>query len=288
MEPAFWIPILIFFLWLIFRKESTPVKPSSPGSGIHPTPKTEAWILGPTEVFKEEYVSFSRIKAFEKCPRMFELIYLYGFPDRSGRAAQVGSLVHEIVHLYSAGHRGGLSEQLRAHGAVEGLLDLYELALRRTNPTFTISAAEVRPYLENFVTLNAMDGFRLQAVEHESSCIIGGFKLKCVVDRLDAPSQSAPTIIDYKTGNPKYAAKRQLETYAYVLGAAKYTPHELVFQFLKDGSAHGWPYTPQMHDNAEAWLLQRIDEIQSTKAFHRKRSRLCDYCGVSEHCYRVP
>jgi len=288
VESALWIAILLFLLWLVFNKKSIAPGPSPSGSDTHPIAKGPAWILGPAEVFREQYVSFSRIKTFEKCPRMFELIYLYDFPDRSGRAAQVGSLVHEIIHLYSAGHMGGLSERLRAHGAIEGLLDLYDLAERHTHPTFAISAAEVRPYLENFVALNATAGFRLRAAEHECSCIIASYKLKCVVDRLDHPSQSAPAIIDYKTGNPKNAVKRQLETYAYVLGAGNYSPHELVLQFLKDGTVRDWQYTRQLHDDAEEWLLQRIVEIEGTRVFHRRRSRLCDYCGVSEHCYKVP
>jgi CRISPR/Cas system-associated exonuclease Cas4 (RecB family) len=288
MEPVLWVAILLFFLWFIFRNRSTAPKPSLPCPGTHPPPKTAGWILGPAEVFDKEYVSFSRIRAFEKCPRMFELIYLYGFQEKSSRAAQVGSLVHEIIHLYSAGHGGSLSERLRGHGSVEGLLDLYDLARRHTNPTFDIPELEVRPYLENFVALNRSDSFRLHATEHECGCTIGAFNLKCVIDRIDVGDGSNPTIIDYKTGNPRYAVKRQLETYAYVLSAGKWTPCRLVFQFLKGASVRGWQYSRQLHDEAEQWLLQRIDEVQNAEVFPRRRSKLCDYCGVSEHCYRVP
>ena len=288
MATAFWIAVLVFILWSVLRSSWTGRRRSSPVPVACPTPKTKTWVLGPGEVFKKEYVSFSRLRAFEKCPRMFELIYLYGLPERSGRAAQVGSLVHEIIHLYSAGHGGSLSEKLRARGPVEGLLDLYDLARLHTNPTFSIPEQELRPYLENFVAVNTIDSFRVQATEHECNCTVGAFTLKCVIDRVDVGAKSTCTIIDYKTGNPRYAVKRQLEAYAYVLSAGRWAPCELVFQFLKNGTVCGWEYTRRLHDNAEQWVLQRTREIQNTEVFRRTRSWLCDYCGVSEHCYGVP
>lgn len=93
METAFWITVLVFFLWFIFRGKWSVPKPSSQRSGAQLIPKTVGWMIGPAEVFRKEYVSFTRVKTFEKCPRMFELVYLYGFEEAAWSARLPGVLV---------------------------------------------------------------------------------------------------------------------------------------------------------------------------------------------------
>ncbi len=215
---------------------------------------------------------------------MFELIYLYGFEERSGRAAQVGSLVHKIVHLYTVHHKSQLSDQLKSVTAAEELLKFCDQAASTIHLTYHIPKTELEPYLRNFVILNRRSNFQVQLTEHECDSIICDYKLKCIIDRIDA----GQIIIDYKTGNPQNAVNHQLNVYAYALCGGKWTPLQMVFQFLKTGEARDWKYTPQLHRTAEEWLLEGIHEIESAKVFRRNTSRLCDYCGVSEHCYRVP
>lgn len=302
METIFWIAVVVFVLWCVFRHRPVDSKRRPRGSGPQPVlqettsleeshlpvtkpiSKKEMWKIGPEDVLKKEYISFSRIKTFKTCPRMFELIYLYGFEDKSGRAAQVGSLVHKIVHLYTVHHKGRLSDQLRNNGAVEELLNFYDQAVSSTDLTYRIPKSELRPYLSNFVILNRKDNFQVQVTEHECDSTIGDYKLKCIIDRIDA----GQTIIDYKTGNPQNAVNHQLNVYAYALSNGKWTPFQVVFQFLKSGKVRDWKYTAQLHRAAEEWLLEGIQEIENAKVFRRNTSRLCDYCGVSEHCYRVP
>jgi len=305
----FWIAVVIFVLWGLSRRrrvdskskrrkrnsspqpvlrEKTSIEESRLPITKPPIPKKETWIIGPDDVFKKEYVSFSRISAFKTCPRRFELIYLYGFEDKSGRAAQVGSLVHEIIRLYTTHHKGRLADQMRLSGAVEELLNFYDQAKSSTDLTYSIPKSELKSYLSNFVVLNRTDYSQIQAIEYECNSTIGVYELKCIIDRIDVGSQSNLSIIDYKTGNPRNVVNHQLNVYAYALGNGKWTPSQLAFQFLKTGTIRDWNYTAQLHLATEQWLLEAIEEITCTKIFRRTTSKLCDYCGVSQHCYKVP
>ena len=52
------------------------------------------------ELFKSEYVSYSRLSCYEKCPQQFKLRYLDGLPCPVGKAAQLGKVVHAVIASY--------------------------------------------------------------------------------------------------------------------------------------------------------------------------------------------
>lgn len=289
-------------IWLASRQQHSKPKRtllhSNPQQALHkvtsventtfpvarPLSKTEAWKIEPDDVFKKEYVSYSRIKTFKTCQRKFELIYLYRLEDISGREAKLGSLIHKIIHLYTAHHNGLLSGPLENNSAVEELLNFYDQALLSTELTAHVPKHEIIPYLNNFVALNRKDNLQVKASEYEIDSSIGEYRLKCIIDRIDSEN----IIIDYKTGKSQNSANQQLNVYAYALNKGIWTPSRVIFQFLKTGSVREWEYTPCLHRATEEWLLEGIHKIENTKVFKRNTCRLCDYCGVSEHCYRVP
>ena len=101
-------------------------------------------------------------------------------------------------------------------------------------------------------------------------------------------NQSTLTLIDYKTGSRQNVSRQQLNLYAYALSPGKWNPFELQYQFLKTGEISEWKYTAQLHSTTEQWLMSLIDKIENSKILFKNKTRLCDYCGVSHHCYRVP
>lgn len=306
MGTIFWIAVIVFVIWWLFRDRPSDSnhKPlvSSPQPELEeatsfeelrrPVTKRiwreETWKCGPEDVFHKEYVSFTRIKTFQICPRMFELVYLYGFEDKSGRPAQVGSLLHKIVELYTAHHIGHLSDRLKENGAVEDMLNFYDQAVFCTDLTYSIPKSELRPYLSNFVVLNRTASCQILATEHECDSKIGGYALKCIIDRIDEGHQTTLRLIDYKTGKPQNAVNHQLNVYAYALSPDNWSPFQLQYQFLKTGKVRDWSYTAELHRRTEQWLLEGIEEIETSKTFPRNTCRLCDYCGVYQYCDRVP
>jgi RecB family exonuclease len=120
--------------------------------------------------------------------------------------------------------------------------------------------------------------------EKEVNVDIDGYKLKSIIDRCDSNNNGEVKIIDYKTGNKKYVQNIQLEVYALALSQIEQNNYELEYQFLKTSEAKRWNYTSDLYDKSKRWILNSVDEIESTDYFPPKRSRLCDYCGVSQHC----
>jgi len=257
----------------------TPVKTltnSTPQIFPHKT-----WLVGPDEVFKKEYVSYSRLKAFEKCPRMFELVYLYGFEDKSGRAAQLGTLVHEIIKLYTIKYKDCFIERMKNGASVNDLLVFFNQAASLSNLSFSISMDEVIPYLQSFLFLNRNNILNVQNAELDHVSTVGEYNLKCIIDRIDA----GQIIVDYKTGNPRYIVRRQLNIYAYSLNRHRWTPYKLMYQLLKTNEVREWNYTARLHHETEKYLLDSIAIIENTRTFNRIPTGLCKYCGVRDQCY---
>jgi RecB family exonuclease len=307
----FWIAVVGYILWRILKWWSHDSKlkqnkyskrvPPSPREGSHTNTtnvsriqpkilKQKAWEISPDELFKKEYVSFTRIKTFSTCPRMFELIYLYRYEDKSGRAAQVGILVHEILRLYTVHHKENFSSQLKTRDAPEELLSLYDLAKTSVELTYSIPKSELKPYIDNFIYLNRKNIYKVESIEYECNTTINEYSLKCIIDRVDTGigNNLNCSIIDYKTGKPQNVTKNQLNTYAYALSQYEMIPNQLSIQFLKNGTTTTWEYTSMVHSQTEKWLLENIQKINNTQDFKRISSRLCDYCGVSEYCDMVP
>ncbi len=301
MKTVFWLIIIGIVLWLIFRDRSIDQgkisrEDNSESLGqvkkdefhlnlqvpqhIHYTP---AWRMRPDEVFRKEYVSFTRISAYEKCPHMFELIYLYGFKDKSGRAAQVGNLVHKIIQLHTQHYKKSLSEELRRAGIIHSLMDFYDNAVSSMNLNYRIGQSELLPYLNNYVSLNENGNAYVHDTEHECNSIVGPYNLKCIIDRIDEDHRGI-IVVDYKTGDPRNVSDQQLNMYAYALSLQNEAPHTVMFQFLKTGEIRNWRYTNAVHKASEEWMLDKIKRIESTTSFRKIRSRLCSYCGVSNDC----
>jgi ATP-dependent DNA helicase PIF1 len=236
------------------------------------------WKCTPKEIFQTEYVSFTRINTFKKCPRKFELIYLCGFEDKSSRAAQVGGLVHKILDIGA--------RQKKALETKE-LLKLYDNAISSINLTFNIPRTELTKYLDNFVNINKKRISQIWITEQECKSNIADYVLKCIIDRIDRSGESV-TLIDYKTGRPKYVSNKQLEVYAFsTLAGKSWSPVQLEFQFLKTGEVRNWSYTRELHSRIEKWLFDSIREIENTESFLRYQSELCEYCSVSRYCQNI-
>ncbi len=297
----FWIAIVGLVIWYMSRGDNSKSKQTKDSSRIQPSYrkkpyidkeiyKKKTWAISPDEIFQKEYVSYTRINTFKTCPRMFELIYLYKYEDVSGRAAQLGSFIHEIVRLYAEQHQDNFPAQMRTSDASIELLNLYDLAKATVELTYSIPRSEIEPYINHFINLNKENIFNVESVEYECNTTIDKYSLKCIIDRIDTRKgdNSCCSIIDYKTGKPQNVKKNQLNVYAYALSNCGRTPNQLSIQFLKNGTKTSWEYTPLIHSQTEKWLLENIQKISNTQNFKRISSGLCDYCGVSEYCDMVP
>ena len=229
-------------------------------------------------------MSFTRLKVFDQCPRRFELVYLMGKADPVGKPAEVGSVVHKLLELYTGPHSGPTPKGLRIEaGSAEAILENFDSAIQSVRPRNAIAKSELLPYCRAFVDLNK--GMLLPfASEHHCEASVGSRKLKCIVDRIDVDGAGGWTVVDYKTGNPRYAVNEQLNVYGYALHDGQSQTMKLQYQFLKTGETRSWHFSPSVQRVTSDWLQGRVERIESTRTFPKKRTPLCNYCGVSSYC----
>jgi len=244
------------------------------------------WKVEPSRVFKDNYLSYSRLSMFDKCPRQFELIYLCGNPDVSGEAAEKGSVVHKIAELAAENYVGKPTSDIYQDHSSDSLLEYYQEAVRQVEPAHTIRPNTITSLLDNFV--DSCDVDSEQVIWKNETVIdthIGGYPIKCIIDRVDETDMGVK-LIDYKTGNKRYVKNLQLEIYGTAYNEEEPGDEiQLEYQFLKDGTAKTWPATNSTFSRTTDTITRKAREIESTTTFLRKKTPLCNYCAVAHLCY---
>lgn len=142
-----------------------------------------AWIISPTELFLKEYVSYSRLSIFDKCPRQFELVYLCGQPDVSGQAGERGQLVHKMIELHerSRVRAGDTAATLRS----EDILSLDAPAEEELKLSHTFAEEQLRRFVLSYCALDSGIPFEwVSEVERRVKSRCRDYDLECVVDRI--------------------------------------------------------------------------------------------------------
>jgi RecB family exonuclease len=267
------------------------------------------WVYTPEELFRTEYISFTRLKTFIECPKKFEIIYLKkkdpNFDLRKRVSVVRGKLVHKILEIYVRRNIGQFPDCLALRkGVINDILDYCsEAKLRISNECDSevlnrISRKELMGYIQNFVELNfpgrivgRMLGDECQYVppfvyaEKHIFLNIDGYNFKAIIDRIDF-YPTAVSIIDYKTGKPNfsYLLSQQLEFYSYLLDillrkSETKLPIYMECQFLKNGKSYGKFY------ESDGLIVESIvNKILSTVSFERKYSYRCNWCPVKNFC----
>ena len=260
------------------RKRATPTT-------AHPAARTTRGatverMVQPRDVFRENHISYSRIKTFKTCPKKFEFSYLCGLEDRAGKAAQIGSVVHKTLELYS----GDVLEGRQPHesAGIDTLCGYIDKAMCECDTDVRLTHHDIQPCLSTFQFLNR-DLKHTVELELRNECAINGYDFVSIIDRIDECNDEK-TLIDYKTGNPKYVRNMQLQTYAFALNKGEYEPHRLEYQFLKIADTRNWKYTRKLHQDTYDWIFSNVDAIERTSYFKPCRTPLCNYCAFQPIC----
>jgi len=239
----------------------------------------------PSDIFKVEHVSYTRINTYTMCPRKFELIYLQGHKEEIGRAGQLGNLVHEMLREYmmaKVGHEWALVDDRSR----DQIMSLFSTAKESLSIDYLINNQDVVPYIHNFVMMNKnSDIEKILYLEEEFESKIQGYEVKCIPDRIEKTNNNKLRIVDYKTGKKEYVHRKQLEMYGLIMSEFEGVNIELEFQFLKTGERMKWAYSDTLGRNVFKWVMNYVKEIESSNYFPQNTSVLCNYCGVSQYCY---
>jgi DNA helicase-2/ATP-dependent DNA helicase PcrA len=242
-------------------------------------------------------LSFSAVASYRECPRQYWYKHALRLPAEQSAEAQLGSAVHQALMWAGALRRDG--KQL----SKDTLHDLY----RRGWSHGPCSDERRRPVLEA-IGWRQLKGYldagglaaRPYLVEHSFTADLDGWRLRGIIDRVDAPpptqggevgsngeraNSGAWKIVDYKTGSPLPAARlrRDLQLALYALGAKeglRLDPVELEIVYLKTGQRVTVPATEELLQDAR----QAADEVAAGVRAGRfearpqpRRCRLCPY-----------
>ncbi|MDY0287334.1 MAG: PD-(D/E)XK nuclease family protein [Sphaerochaeta sp.] len=248
-------------------------------------PSASRWLIAPEEIFKENYVSYSRLNTFKNCNKHFELAYLCGLPDPPGSAAYHGSVVHKMLELYSKDQVTSNSKQEFASLHVKEIMQYKGKAIEQEDDLYPINEIDLIAHIRNFIAINKGRDIS-DILETEQTVLepVGGYMVKGIIDRID--DGYPKTIIDYKTGKKQYVSKHQLNLYALALLHDTYEPCSLEFQFLKTGETMSWSFTQKEAERTRNWMLDTIATIES-KTYFARNTRLCAWCGVRQYCYGI-
>ena len=163
------------------------------------------------------------LRDFKACPRRFEYRRRYHMPVRDSVHRWYGTLMHGV--LQQAG-------TMRQAGESAGAGELAALWLRawEATPGPKGAHAELRDYgedqLRRYAETTAWQSAHITGVEQSFSLALDtAAEVKGRFDRIDAPYEGPPTVVDYKTGPPRdeQALRSDLQVRAYAVALARRT-----------------------------------------------------------------
>jgi DNA helicase-2/ATP-dependent DNA helicase PcrA len=191
--------------------------------------------------------SFSALKAYENCPKQYELQEILRMPSRKSEdstgAMTKGSFVHEVLEI-------AVKEKVAEKQA------LYEIAgtLHKKPDWMYIDLESTFPLFEVFWLRNKGRISNNLMVERWFSVPIGGFVFKGKIDRVDLlnPSTNEVEIIDYKTGNSDVTPdERSKQLLLYAKGLEHKYPEYKVKRLTLDMLAREKPRVFELQEDGE-------------------------------------
>jgi RecB family exonuclease len=241
------------------------VIPTSGGKALRAP--TAARYTDAKSLFGSEYVSFTRLTTFEKCPNKFKLTYLEGFRqedrDQSRQAKSGGDF----------------------HAVCEDLFGRYkDQPLGRALEDPVVSK---EPRIRKVLEAASADS-QILASELELRFRANGREFLGYVDLALELPDSTVGLIDFKTG---YRDERfppdpiQMDIYSMpelLLRPARRV--RLAFVLVDADRTDAWTNGPENRDEVIQRVRKRIVAVERETIFPPKPSGLCQYCHVREMC----
>jgi len=245
-------------------------------------------------------LSPSRAGDFMTCPLLYRFRVIDRIPERPGREAVRGTVVHQVLEdLFDLAP----AERTLAR-ATSMLPAAWELVRSQDEAAATQlfeTAEEAEEWLATAVPLletyfRLEDPVRLEPAERElrvETTLDDGLVLRGFVDRLDRNAAGDTRVVDYKTGKApgegyEQKALFQMRFYALVLWRATGTVPRLL-QLLYLGNEQILRYEPDESDLLATErkikaLWRAIQQAQETGDWRPNPSRLCDWCDHQALC----
>lgn len=251
------------------------------------------------DTFKNEYLSVSRLKTYEKCPLAFKAHYIDRdiprFSDKT--AAAKGKVVHEALEFIyiwiqeemfegSVPDEVILREYRKAYAKAEDQLaglDTYQEGLELVRSYFRL-----HPHVSYLDVISTEQPFSLRIADDEDEY---EFEVQGVIDRIDAVDSETIRVVDYKT-NKMLFTQHQLQTdlqmSCYGIVVQEMFPWakkvEYAFDMLRHGTRQVTYRTDDELNQAADYMIAIGRKIESATEFPAKLGPLCSWCDYRESC----
>ena len=237
---------------------------------------------------KETY-SFSKLSAFDQCPRMWELTYITKAPKLKGAFSEYGTLMHSVLERYE---RGEIPLSALADTFDWEWDDVFADIVWPPNKFVDLSDSY---HQQGMAFLEGFEGIpqdtKILGVEQHFEIPISDFILQGFID-LAYEQEGKLVILDWKTAKAytkKDLEHKQRQPYLYAMWAKNEFgrwPDEIHFYHIRDVKRVVIPFDEKTQRESVDWAVKQVDTIRKAWDFPCKPSEFfCrNICSVRGSC----
>ena len=225
--------------------------------------------------------SYSRVKSYFECPRMFYLTYLNESTQMESAFAQWGSLCHELLDRYAKG-------DLLAFELGDEYDRLYPEKMTERFPWNLWRDLDALYYDSGKAYFDSFEGFpenwEIIGSEIEIHVTIRGREVRGFIDLLVRDRNDGRLIVVDHKSKSRFKSNQELELYGFqpylyaewVFRSYSEYPKELVFNLFRAGTWITIPFAVEGMEKACDWLEETIGRIYEDEDFpDRVEVRCC-------------
>jgi len=238
--------------------------------------------------FKNEHLSVSRLKLYDRCPLAFKARYIDRCEELSGDAAMMGKLAHRALELIF----GLVIKEEHVGRVLDGTINsLFRQAFREEETTSRAHFFEALLMVRRYMACLRVDHRKVLSVEREIDLKLGGHRIKGFIDRIDRRGERWVEIIDYKTNRQMFTREeldQDLQMSMYGIAVRKLYPwaEQVTYRFdmLRHGESQSTSRTIDQLRDASRYVIEMGNRIESSLSFPAKLHHLCGWCSFRGIC----
>lgn len=255
--------------------------------------QVDAWLAimrHPLMVHINDYVSVSRLKAFEQCPQKFWFGYVAHYPRGENEAADFGKFCHAVLEevykwIVATEFEGIVPEEQ----VTATFRRVWEAGALRGPELYAEGLRIIRAHFDRFPTASHWD---ILGIEFPFEIEIGGRMVKGYIDRLDKIDHETIEVIDYKSNRQMFEREEleidiQVSTYDIAVRQLFPWVKKVKFRFdmLRHGKDQFTERTEEEREIAAGYIASTANQTEvEARPWPAKLGFLCNYCDHRERC----
>lgn len=234
-------------------------------------------------------LSASSMGTFDKCPKQYHYRYIEkpNIPKKDWSFLEFGKCAHLVLEYF---HEDLITNVREVSEYPSVMRDSFRSALKEFDMNILRDELPLlKRILQSYLDKMKKEGLpNVLYNELQFDMMIGDYKLRGFIDRVDRVGPGEYEIVDYKTNkNPKYLTKFQLLLYALVI-KAKFPDAKKIsgsYVLLKhDCKSMRWEFTDKEIEGVRNKVLSVGNSIETRDVWDKKPTVLCNWCDYQNLC----